>query len=309
MRRTATITLTALLTHPVAAWADTGGASEPSISPDTVWRAWNFDALILLNLSLLGWLYFHGVRKLWRKAGNGKAVSRGQAAAYLGSLGVLIIALISPLHALSEELASAHMVQHMLLMVIAAPLLVIGSPGWVLTWAIAPAWRPATASWHRLFHNDLLARPLLPWILYAMALWFWHLPVAYNAALVDPLVHDAQHLSFFIAACLFWRSVLDPLRQRQLQPLTVVLCLFTTSLHSMLLGVFMALSPTVWYEIDAGRSEVWGLAPLEDQQLAGLIMWMPACLAYPAAMAAAIGRWLTSLAKLGPRARLPAQEA
>jgi putative membrane protein len=301
MCRSAVITLALLLTHPSAAWADAGVATEPPVTPGTLWRAWNCDPFILLNLILLGSLYLHGMRQLWGKAGGGRGVARGQAAAYLGSLFALVVALISPLHALSEELASAHMVQHMLLMVIAAPLFVLGSPGLVLTWALAPTWRPATASWHRFFNSELLVRSLFPGALYAAALWVWHLPVAYEAALVDPLVHDAQHLSFFAAACLFWRALLDPLPRRRLQPLTAVVVLFTTSLHAMLLGVFMALSPGLWYEAYAARTDVWGLTPLEDQQLAGLIMWMPACLVYPAVAAAVIGNWLTTLATVGHR--------
>ena len=289
------ITIALLLTCPVVAWGDAGATTEQPVVPNTLWRAWNFDLLILLNLSLLGSLYLHGVRALWRKAGVGRGVARGNAAAFLGSLGVLLVALISPLHALSEELASAHMVQHMLLMVVAAPLFVLGLPGLVLTWGLAPSWRPWVAQLRRCLDADALGRPLLPWVLFAVALWIWHLPVAYQTAMVDPLVHDAQHLSFFTAACFFWRVLLDPLRRHRLHPLAAVAALFTTSLHATLLGVFMALSPAIWYEVYASRTAGWGLTPLEDQQLAGLIMWMPACLIYPAVAAVVIGTWLTRL--------------
>ena len=186
------------------------------------------------------------------------------------------------------------MVQHMLLMVVAAPLFVLGSPGMVLTWGLDAKLAAADARWRRWLNADVLRRPLLPWMLYAAALWIWHLPVAYQAALVDPLVHDAQHLSFFAAACLYWRVLLDPLRRRRLHPLAAVVALFTTSLHAMLLGVFMAL---IAHSLVRGlrlRTAAWGLTPLEDQQLAGLIMWMPACLVYPAVAAAVIGNWLAT---------------
>ena len=310
MLRKSVISISLCLPCPVVAWAGAGDVTEQLVLPDTLWRAWNIDLLILLNLGLLGSVYIHGLRQLWRKAGAGRGVTRGRAAAYLASLGVLFVALVSPLHALSEELASAHMVQHMLLMVVAAPLFVLGSPGLVLTWGLAPAWRPVAASWHRCLNAAVLAQPLLPWGLYAAALWIWHLPVAYQAALVDPLVHDAQHLSFFAAACLFWRVPLDPLRRRRLQPLATVIVLFTTSLHAMLLGVFMALSPAVWYEFYTARTAAWGFTPLEDQQLAGLIMWMPACLVYPGAAAATFGTWLATHAKLDQRSsRRPLQGA
>ena len=291
MFRTTATTIALLLTCPASAWADSGTA----VGPGNLWMAWNFDLLILLNLSLLGWLYLHGLRRLWHKAGNGRGVSRGQAASYLGSLAVLFVALISPLDALSAELASAHMIQHMLLMVVAAPLFVLGVPGLVLTWGLARKWRPMAASWRRWLDTDALGRPLLPWILYAATLWVWHLPSAYQAALIDPLVHDAQHLSFFVMACLFWRMVLAPLRRHRLHPLTTVLVLFTTSLHATLLGVFMTLSPALWYDFYTRRTAVWGLTPLEDQHLAGLIMWMPSCLVYPAVAAAVFGMWLATL--------------
>ncbi len=294
MIRTAAIAILVWSMSPLYAWADASSSSP--LVPASLWWAWNFDPLILLNLSLLGAGYLLGIKRLWRKTGSHTIVSRGQATAYLSSLGILFFALLSPLHALSEELASAHMVQHMLLMVVAAPLFVLGSPGTVLIWGFEKNWRPAVANWRRWVDVELLQRPLVAWVIYAAALWLWHLPAAYQAALVDPLVHDAQHLSFFAAACLFWRVTLNPSARHHLHPLTAVGFLFTTSLHAMLLGVFMALSPAVWYEIYAARTQMWGLTPHEDQQLAGLIMWMPACLIYPAAAAASLGRWLSRLA-------------
>lgn len=220
-------------------------------------------------------------------------MTRPQTTAFLCSLGVVFVALISPLHVLSEELASAHMVQHMLLMVVAAPLFVLGSPGLILTWGLEPNWRPFAARWRRRLDADALGRPALCWMLHATTLWIWHLPVAYQAAAVDPFVHDVQHLSFFGVACLFWRSLLIPSRRLHLHPLAAVTSLFTTSLHAMLLGIFMALSPVIWYETYVSSTVTWGLTPLEDQQLAGLIMWMPACLVYPAAAAAVLGTWLS----------------
>src|SRR5688572_13279152 len=107
MLRIAAITIALTLTFPAVARADAGSVMDQPISPGTFWRAWNVDLLILLNLGLLGFVYLRGIRQLWGKAGAGRGVGRGQAAAFVTSLGVLILALISPLHALSEELASA----------------------------------------------------------------------------------------------------------------------------------------------------------------------------------------------------------
>jgi putative membrane protein len=243
---------------------------------------------------------------LWARAGVGQKISRWQAACFLSALAMIFAALLSPLDALSEELSSLHMVQHMLLMLVAAPLFVVGSPNLVMAWGLLGGGKQRSKQRgsslftfvFRLPQEPLLWQPLLVWTLFAAVLWTWHHPILYQAALGDPLVHDAQHLSFFIVACLFWRSCLDPLSTRRLCPAAAIPYLFTTSLHASALGVFLALSPRAWYDVYAARTSDWGFTPLEDQQLAGLIMWMPACLIFPAIAAILFGAWL---ARLGER--------
>jgi putative membrane protein len=282
------------LIFPSAAWAD-GVRAEPG----SWWRAWDWDPLVLLSLGLLGWLYGRGLSRLWRKTGAGNKVRRWQAACYFGSLAVILLALLSPLDALSEQLSAVHMVQHMLLTIVAALLFVLGCPTYVLAWGLPEGSRRRRSSFmtfaFRLPHEPTLWQPLFVWALFAGTLWAWHHPALYQAALFDPLVHDAQHLSFFVAACLFWRVCLDPLSGRRLSPPWALPYLFTTSLHASALGVFLALSPRVWYGFYESRTSSWGLTPLEDQQLAGLIMWVPACSIYPAAAAVLFGMWLAKL--------------
>jgi putative membrane protein len=183
------------------------------------------------------------------------------------------------------------------LMMVAAPLLVLGSPILVATWALPPRarqwvnqrrWR-WTTPWYLLWH------PVTLLALYAVTLWIWHLPRLYHAALRNPWVHDGQHLAFLVTACLFWRVLIDPLTSRRLSLLTGSAYLFVTSLHASALGVFMALSPRVWYSDYEPTTAQWGLTALEDQQLAGLIMWMPACTLYAAVVAAVFAWWLTRL--------------
>ena len=292
MFRAVAFLLPLLLLHPTLARADTGAATEPTTSQ----FVWHWDALVLFNLALLGSLYYRGLARLRRRSGRGRGVSRGRAVAFFGALAVVFIALISPLDALSDAAASAHMVQHMLLMVVAAPLFVFAMPRLVLTWGIAKPWRAPTGRLRAWFDFPVLRRPLVPWLLYAAVLWVWHLPAAYEAALVDPLVHDAQHLSFFGVACLYWQGILTASPRRRLSPLAAVLVLFTTSLHASLLGVFMATSRVAWYGVYS-QPTPWGLTPLEDQHLAGFIMWMPACLIYPAVAAATFGIWLSKLSR------------
>lgn len=205
-------------------------------------------------------------------------------AAAAGGLLALLLALLSPLDPLSDWLASVHMVQHMLLIVVAAPLLAIGAPVTVFVWGLPAHWRRNYVRWLRpLIGRDppgvWFRRPLIAWGIFAATLWFWHLPALYEAALRDQLIHDVEHLMFFGTALLYWRVLVGPAMQR-LGPGAAVLYIFTTSLHSAALGALMAISPWVWYPEYNSRPIVFGLTALEDQQLAGVIMWMPACLVY-----------------------------
>ncbi len=293
-----------LLVCPSIGWAHSRRAD-----PDAWWRAWNWDPLIVLSLVLLLLVYCRGLGRLWTRVSVGWKVSPLQAACYFCALAILFVALLSPLDALSEELSSLHMVQHMLLMTIAAPLFVVGSPSLVLAWGLPEVWQgsvgPLARFAFRLPSASLLWRPLLTWMLFAATLWVWHHPALYQAALRDPLMHDVQHLSFFVAACLFWRMGLDPLSARRLRPVVAIPYFFSTSLHATALGVFLALSPRVWYDDYVTRTQAWGLMPLQDQQLAGLIMWMPACLIYPIVAAILLGGWLASQGETTTRGNRP----
>jgi len=291
------IGLTILLSvFPSLARADSGSAT-----PDTWQRAWSFDPLVLLTLSLLAWLYTRGLVRLWTRVGVSNKVRIWQAISFFGALVALFIALLSPIDAMSGQLSSMHMVQHMLLTTVAAPLLMVGSPAFVLAWGL-PEWKRGWGSslfrfTFRLAQESLLWQPLTVWLLFAAVLWGWHHPRLYQAALRDPLLHDAQHLSFFIAACFFWRVCLDPLSRLKLCPVIAIPYLFTTSLHASALGVFLTLSPQAWYDDYSTRVGSWGLTPLQDQQLAGLIMWLPSCLIYPAVGASLFGSWLAGKVK------------
>jgi putative membrane protein len=276
---------------PSQVLADIGG-----VTPDTWHRAWNADSLVLLTVGMLGWLYVRGIMRLWAKLGVSRKVRIWQAVSYFIALAVILVALLSPLDALSSELSSLHMVQHMLLTNVAAPLLILGSPTFVLAWGL-PEWKQGRGRsifrfLFRLPQDSFLWPPLAMWTLFAVAIWIWHHPRLYQTALRDPLVHDAQHLSFFIAAVLFWRVCLDPMSRRRLCPAIAILYLFATSIHTSLLGVFLTFSPQVWYDDYATRVSVWGFTPLEDQRLAGLIMWLPSCLIYPAVGVSIFGLWL-----------------
>lgn len=274
---------------PPCALAHPGLVAEP----DRWWTYWNLDPLLLLNLAAIAALFFRGMRQL-----SAVAQRRLRWRAFSFALGMICLAaaLVSPLDALSEALASAHMVQHMLLMTVAAPLIALSSPAPLLYRGLPFSWRPPILSVRRTFVwrvvRSWFVAPLAVWWLHALVLWGWHIPVLYLAALRSELVHDLQHLSFFAAAVVFWRLLIDPLQRPRIDGGLAVLLLFTTSLHATLLGAFMSFSPRAWYADYAFTAPAWGLTPLEDQQLAGFIMWVPACSVYAIAAAVLFVAWL-----------------
>jgi len=265
------------------------------------------DLNILAGLVAAAVAYAAGLRRLWR-AGPG-APSAGQAAAYAGGLATVALALLSPLDALAHRLFAAHMAQHMLLVMVAAPLLVLGAPGLPLAVALAPGWRRRLG---RLRHRpavhaarDLLTRPMVAWGVHVGTLWAWHLPGPYQAALASDAVHAAEHASFLGTAVLFWWVVLSRPGRRRLAPGFAVLYLFAAALQGSALGALLTLAPAPLYPLQAAAEPPWGPGPLADQQLAGLVMWVPADLIYLGAAGTLFMRWLMSLERASPRQQAP----
>ena len=208
-------------------------------------------------------IYVSGVVRLWRRAGARRGIDAWAVSWFALGLAIMALALLSPLHHLSGERLWAHMVQHELLMVVAAPLFVASRPLGALAW-VAPIRVPR---W--------LSDPTWAFVLHAAAIWLWHIPGVFGASVKNEALHFAQHASFFVTALMFWESAL-----RRAGP--GVASLFATMMHTGLLGALMALSSRPWY---AGYT-------LDDQQLAGLVMWVPAGLAYPIAAMVLISRTL-----------------
>jgi cytochrome c oxidase assembly factor CtaG len=280
-----------LFVVPQSALADQG----PPLVPHDLWRAWNFEPAVVVGLLLAAWLYLRGVRALWRSAGPGRGIRHWESGAFAGGWIILLMALISPLDRLGGVLFSAHMAQHELLMAAAAPLLVLGRPLVLLVWAMPMTWRQTLGGWaavppvRRAW--DLLTLPPIAWILHALAIWLWHVPAFFQAALADDRIHALQHVSFLGTGLLFWWALLRGREGRLGRP-AAVLYLFTTSVHTTVLGALLAFSPRVWYPLYASHAAAWGLTPLEDQQLAGMIMWVPAAMAYLIATLAIAASWL-----------------
>lgn len=258
-------------------------ADEAIVSRRVDLSDWQFDPALMMNVALIGWLYTRGLARLWKSSQTRVSFGRTNLLAFVAGLFVLIGCLVSPLDPLSSQLASAHMVQHMTIMTVAAPLVALGAPGLLLGLGLPPIGRAVFRRARRSFRS-LIGSPdkslVGCWIIYALAMWTWHYPLFYESALRSPFIHDLQHISFFLAALLFWQPIVDPFFRPKQNQGSAVFYLFTTTLHATILGVFMTVAPTAWYPHYEGITVLWNLSALEDQQLAGLIMWMPACAAY-----------------------------
>jgi putative membrane protein len=251
--------------------------------------------MVLICLALSAWFYIKGTARLWRASTLGAGVGTWEAGSFASGWIVLVIALVSPLHELGDELFSAHMVQHELLISVSAPLLVLGRPLIPFLWALPLDWRRTAGGWSRSRVVNTLWRrsstPAVAFALHALALWTWHMPRLYQATLTSELIHALQHTCFLLTAILFWWTIFNA-RGGQVRRGAAVFYLFATLLQTGALGALLTFSPTLWYPAYAATAARWGITPLEDQQLGGLIMWIPGSLAYIAAALAIFAHWL-----------------
>ncbi|MEQ8673826.1 MAG: cytochrome c oxidase assembly protein [Aggregatilineales bacterium] len=245
------------------------------------WSTWHLDPITGSFLAFVGWRYMDGIWRLWRRAGTGRGVHRWQVVAFWLGLISIATALLSPIETFAETSLPVHMVQHLLLTLIAPPLLVAGLPPVALMGTLPMDWRKGVARWFlrrkllkTLWHGA--TTPGVSWGLYALVLWGWHVPILYQTAVENSAVHLLEHISFFSAAFLFWHSV-------SIQNITALIVIFTTALHSSMLGVLMTFSNQTWYP---------AYESLENQQIAGLIMWMGGGIIFLIAGLLVLWRWL-----------------
>ena len=253
-----------------------------SLAPHDLWGAWNVDVVLMGGLAFTAWAYARG-RKGPRRASD---AWRGRCFAV--ALGAVAVALVSPLDALSGALASAHMVQHVLLLLVAAPLLALSSPGTTLLRGAPTALRQATGRWRRRLRP--LGNPAAVWALHVATIWFWHAAVPYDAALDNHVVHVAEHATFVLTGLAFWRVVLGA-RGAVSNGLGILL-VFTMAMQSVFLSALLTFASSPWYSGYESTTAAWRLDPLEDQQLAGVIMWIPAGLVYLGVALALLVRWI-----------------
>ena len=257
--------------------------------------AWRSDvAAVVTTLAavyVVGWVRLHGRRA--------SAVPVWRLAAYLGGLLAIVLALLSPIGTLGSVLFVMHMSQHELLAMIAPPLLLLGNPLPVVLWGLPAGLRVRVG--HLLEPGGVGRRGLrratwmpLTWPLYVLTVWLWHLPAAYGASLASSLAHDAQHLSFFVTALLFWWPVIDPAPRlgARIHDAWRVAYVIPAAFQSQVLGLIFAFYPSLIYPQYAAMPRLWGLTALQDQSTAGVVMMQVDGLVYLAAVLLLVARML-----------------
>jgi putative membrane protein len=238
---------------------------------------WTWPPLVVLALLLTGVLYALGISKMSRR-GAALAIGCKSVLCFAAGWISLVIALDSPIHELGEQLFWVHMTQHELLMLICAPLLVLGRPLVPLLFALPESWRAAAASVSRTkpFRTawSSLSSAMSAWFLSALGLWIWHAPSLFDQTLHSDFMHAAQHTTFLVTALLFWWPLVN--HTRALGYGSGIAYVFTTALHTSILGALLTFAPRPWYSSYSATAPVWHLTALQDQQLGGLIMWIPA---------------------------------
>jgi putative membrane protein len=247
------------------------------------WTSFTVHLSTVVGLAALGALYFWRARQ----ADGIRASSRSRARPilFVTALVTMFLALNGWLHDLSDYyLFSAHMVQHLLLALVVAPLLVMGTPGWMLRPALQVPSVGAATRW--------LTRPIHCYAVFNIVVAGWHLPPLYNFAMAHHSVHIVQHLMFLVAAVLMWWPVLSPLPElpRLSYPMQM-LYLFLMSIPMSIVSVYIAYADSVLYPAYASAPRLWGLSPMDDQLTGALIMWIPGGLYFFAVISVIFFRW------------------
>lgn len=245
----------------------------------------------LVAVAAAAWVYTFGVR---RRAGGGQPVALPEVAAFAAGLATLVVVLVPPFEGLAERRLWAHMVQHVAVVAVAAPLLVLGNASGALVAGLPPGWRRSwSAATRRWPWRDDPARATAVagavLLAHTAALWAWHVPALYEAALRSPPVHGLEHASLFATAVAFWQVVAGS--RRRAESGRPVLVAFLAALQGSALGALMTLAGSPWYPTYA-ESAGAGLSALEDQQVAGVVMWGPCGAIYTLAGVLLFAAWL-----------------
>ena len=270
------------------------GATAPRPTFPEVLLQWRFEPVVLAGLAVaaLGWLLL--VRRVAR-AHPGHPHPRWRQVAFLAGLATIGLALTSPIEAYEGTLFSVHMLQHMLLELVAAPLLLLGAPATLALRAATPSVRRRLLA---VLHSrvvSVLSFPLLAWVLFAAVNWGWHFSRLYNDALEISWLHDVQHLTFLGAALLFWWPVVgaDPARWRLPHPVRLFY-LFLAMPQNSFLGIALMSAPVALYPHYLTNLRDWGPTPIVDQSVGGMLMWVGGDVVFLLAMGLVVAAWVRS---------------
>ena len=261
-------------------------AHAPAVTSN-LWLAWTLDPTLLIGLALIIGAYFYLLgpgRRRWNLADH---VDRRQVVWFVAGWVTLALALLSPLDTLGDDyLFSAHMIQHMLIAVVVPPMLLLGLPEWMVNPLLRNQAVRTVARW--------LGNPIVAFGLFQADVWIWHAPALYDLTLENSAVHIIEHLTFVIFGLLYWMPILSP------TPLVprisrgfAILYLFIGCQPMVALGALLTFASTPLYTPYVAAPRVWGLSPLGDQQLGGLIMWLPTNIPYLIALSAAFFLWVS----------------
>ena len=260
-----------------------------AVTEPTWWRAWIFDGPSIAFLVGIGTLYIQG--ELLRRRQTGLARPRRVAAFTVGWV-VVLLSVVSPVAGLADQLLWVHMVQHLLFTVVAAPLLALGAPQATIRRALPPRTRSRLASAVRRvgLRRRAWAPPpiMLAGAVHAASWWLWHAPVLYDLAATNAAVHLLEHIMFLGSAVWFWTAVVAATRRGRRHHALATLSLGGLIAQGGLLGALMTFAPRSVY---AAYEGAWGLTALEDQQLAGTLMWVPPSFVYAIVAIALFVRW------------------
>lgn len=257
-------------------------------------RFGSFEDWMIWPLALALLWYFAGYLRLKRHL-SADAPRRADAVRFAAAWLVLAATIATPLHEAGEHSFAAHMLEHELLMLVAAPMFVLSRPIGVALWALPSRLRVSAGRMGRRMRGlwQLLTMTLVATAIQAAALWLWHVPSLFELALERPLWHVAQHASFLLSAVLFWWAILRGHERRRRFGVGIG-ALFFTATVSGALGALMAFSASPWYAgYAASGGHALGLTPAEDQQLAGLLMWIPGGLVHAGAALVLIAKRLS----------------
>ncbi|MEX0626233.1 MAG: cytochrome c oxidase assembly protein [Chloroflexota bacterium] len=268
------------------------GSSVPEPTFPQVLLEWRLEPIVLLPLAIAATAWVILLRRVAAKH-PGHPHPAWRSAAFFAGLAVLALALTSPIEAYEGALFSVHMLQHMLLELVAAPLLLLGAPATLALRAASPSVRgPLLAVLHSRVVT-VLSFPLLAWVLFAAVNWGWHFSTLYDQALETPWLHDLQHVTFLGAALLFWWPVVaaDPARWRLPHPVRLFY-LFLAMPQNSFLGIALMSAPAALYPHYLTNLRTWGPTPTVDQSVGGMLMWVGGDVVFLLAMGLVVGAWV-----------------